>query len=98
MNNELLDLWVDAFMQCLAGLPLTLSLTFSSLLIGGLMALPMSILHARKTTMPARIIRVFAFFFTGTPLLVQLYLFYDGVGGLSVVQSLMDILGFGFLL
>lgn len=44
MNNELLELWGKSFSQCLEGLPLTLSLTFVSLLIGGLLALPLSVI------------------------------------------------------
>jgi arginine/ornithine transport system permease protein len=40
---------------------------------------------------------MFAFFFTGTPLLVQLYIFYDGVGSMDWVQNLMEVPGFGFL-
>ena len=97
MNNETLQLWTDSFLQCLAGLPLTLGLTFVSLLIGGLMALPLSVIHSRKTTVPAKWVRMFTFFFTGTPLLVQLYIFYDGFGGLGWVQNLMTQDGFGFL-
>ena len=97
MNNETLQLWADSFVQCLAGLPLTLGLTFVSLLIGGLMALPLSVMHSRKTTWSAKWVRMFAFFFTGTPLLVQLYIFYDGVGSMDWVQTLMEVPGFGFL-
>ena len=97
MNNELLELWGKSFSQCLEGLPLTLSLTFVSLLIGGLLALPLSVIHSRRTTWQAKLVRLFTFFFTGTPLLVQLYIFYDGFGGLGWVQNLMTQNGFGFL-
>ena len=71
MNDEALSLWRDSFIQCISGLPLTLSLTFISLLIGACMALPLSVVHARKTTFGARLARIFTFLFTGTPLLVQ---------------------------
>lgn len=97
MNNELLELWGKSFAQALEGLPLTLSLTFVSLLVGGLLALPLSVIHSRRTTWQAKLVRLFTFFFTGTPLLVQLYIFYDGFGGLGWVQNLMTQDGFGFL-
>ncbi len=97
MNNELLELWGKSFAQALEGLPLTLSLTFVSLLVGGLLALPLSVIHSRRTTWQAKLVRLFTFFFTGTPLLVQLYIFYDGFGGLGWVQNLMTQNGFGFL-
>lgn len=90
MNDEALSLWRDSFIQCISGLPLTLSLTFISLLIGACMALPLSVVHARKTTFGARLARIFTFLFTGTPLLVQLYVLYDGVGGLDSVVNLPD--------
>ena len=97
MNDELLGLWGASFAQCLEGLPLTLSLTFFSLLIGGMMALPLAVVHSRRTTWQAKLVRLFTFFFTGTPLLVQLYIFYDGFGGLGWVQNLMTIDAFSFL-
>ena len=90
MNNEVLSLWRDSFTQCLSGLPLTLSLTFISLLIGACMALPLSVIHSRRTTWQAKLVRLFTFCFTGTPLLVQLYVLYDGVGGLESVANLPD--------
>lgn len=97
MNDELLVLWGQAFAQCVEGLPLTLGLTFVSLLIGGLMALPLAVVHSRKSTVAAKMVRAFTFLFTGTPLLVQLYIFYDGVGGMDWVQSLMKYEQFVFL-
>ncbi len=97
MNNDTIQLWIDSFVQCLAGLPLTLGLTLVSLLLGGMIALPLSVIHSRRTTWAAKWVRMFAFFFTGTPLLVQLYLFYDGVGSMDWVQNLMEVPGFDFL-
>ncbi len=97
MNDELLGMWGKAFAQCLEGLPLTLGLTFFSLLIGGLIALPLAVIHSKRYTWSAKAVKVFTFLFTGTPLLVQLYIFYDGVGSMQWVQELMTQEHFGFL-
>lgn len=48
---------------------------FCVLPTGGLLALPLSVIHSRRTTWQAKLVRLFTFFLYGTPLLVQLYIF-----------------------
>ncbi len=97
MSPNAFDIFFRTFLKCLEGLPLTLLLTFSAVLMGLVLAIPLSVVHARRSTFPARCVRLFAYFFTGTPLLVQMYLFYKGFPEFDWVQSLMDTEAFDFL-
>jgi len=71
---------IDALPQILAGLPVTLGLAALSLLIGSLLAVPLSIIRASGPRWASLPIFVYTFCFRGTPLLVQLYLIYYGSG------------------
>lgn len=63
-----------------AGLWMTSRLTFISVLFGLIIALPLSV--ARTSTIPwlSVPIRLYVYLFRGTPLLVQMFLIYYGVG------------------
>lgn len=97
MNHSAIELFIRAFMKCLEGLPLTLMLTFSAVIAGLILAIPLAVIHARRSTIPAKTVRLFVYFFTGTPLLVQMYLFYKGFPEFEWVQALMEIDAFDFL-
>ena len=97
MSPNAFDIFFRTFLKCLEGLPLTLLLTFSAVLMGLVLAIPLAVIHARRSTFPARCVRLFAYFFTGTPLLVQMYLFYKGFPEFEWVQSLMETAAFDFL-
>lgn len=95
--SDTLELFYLAFMQCLEALPITLMLTVVSVSIGFLIALPLSVIAQRKKGIAAKLTNGFVFFFTGTPLLVQLYIFYYGLPSLAPIGQLMQQPGWEFL-
>lgn len=98
MKLDAFDIFMRTFWQCIVdGLPLTLLLTATAVIAGLFFAIPLSVVHARRSTIPAKSVRFFVYFFTGTPLLVQMYLFYKGFPEFDWVQSLMEIPAFDFL-
>ncbi|WP_434734265.1 ABC transporter permease [Rhizobium sp. YTUHZ044] len=64
----------------LAGLPLTLQLTAASMGIGFLMALLLALAQQGNRRIVVLPIRAFVAVFRGTPLLVQIFLIYYGLG------------------
>ena len=95
--NETLDLFWLALQDCIAALPITIFLTVVSVLIGLCLAIPLAVISQREKTLGARLTNGFVYFFTGTPLLVQLYIFYFGIPNLPVVSNLMQTPGWEFL-
>lgn len=91
------EVYTQTFMACIEGLPLTLLLTAAAVVLGLVLAIPLAVLHSRHRGIPARSVRLFVFFFTGTPLLVQMYIFYQGFPEFEWVQDLMDTPAFDFL-
>ncbi|MEI7220974.1 ABC transporter permease [Pectobacterium carotovorum] len=78
-------LWSDGYR--LTGLAMTLWLLISSVVIGGLMALPLAIARVsprRRFSFP---VWLFTYVFRGTPLYVQLLVFYSGVYSLEIVRG-----------
>ena len=96
MSDTLALFWL-ALLQCLNALPITVMLTVVSVLIGFIIALPLSVISLNTGSLSARLTNGFVFFFTGTPLLVQLYIFYYGIPSLEPVRDLMQLPGWGFL-
>lgn len=82
--------FVRTFMACLEGLPLTLLLTFGAVLGGLILSIPLSIVHSKRHTLAAKFVRGFTYFFTGTPLLVQMYIIYEGFGDFKWLQDLIE--------
>ena len=95
--SETLELFWLAFQQCLEALPVTVMLVVVSVSIGFLIALPLAVASLKTGTFAAKLTNGFVFFFTGTPLLVQLYIFYYGIPSLDFVSHLMQEPGWGFL-
>lgn len=62
------------------GVVLTLKLTFSSVLIGFLLAIPLALMRLSSKPLLSIPASTFMFYFRGTPLLVQLFLIYYGSG------------------
>lgn len=77
----------DVFFQMLKGLPLTLQLTFISLALGFLLA---CVVHAGATSQN-KLIRQIAIayieVFRGTPLLLQIFLIYYGLGQIALLRG-----------
>ena len=70
----------DSFLQLLSGLPLTLELTAVAFVIGAVLALLLAMLR-QAPLLPLRVVaQAFVFVMRGTPLLVQIFLIYYGLG------------------
>lgn len=77
----------DNLGRFLDGALVTLQLTFLALFVGGLIAIPLAIARAYRKPFLNKPIRAFTYVFCGTPLLVQVYLFYFGLGQFKTVQD-----------
>lgn len=64
--------------ELLSGLATTLELTVMSLLLGGLLAVIFTWLLDRRIPVARQLVELFLVVFTGTPLLVQIFLIYYG--------------------
>lgn len=82
-----ISLIAENFDRFLYGVWVTLNLTFLALLLGGLLAIPMAIARASQHRIFNPMIQVFTYVFRGTPLLVQTYLIYYGVGQFDVIRN-----------
>jgi arginine/ornithine transport system permease protein len=71
----------------LEGLQNTLVLVSISLVIGLLLAIPLAVLRTTGNLYVQVPIRTFVFFFRGTPLLVQMFLVYYGMGQFEVMRE-----------
>ncbi len=70
----------DTFVRLLGGVPLTLQLAFSSIGIGLVAAILLALMMRAWFRPIAWIADSFVFVFRGTPLLVQIFLIYSGLG------------------
>jgi octopine/nopaline transport system permease protein len=71
---------LEAFLRILPGVPLTLQLALSSVLLGAFIALPLALMRLSRTWPLVWIARAYIFVFRSTPLLVQIFLIYYGLG------------------
>ncbi|CAB5678677.1 Arginine ABC transporter permease protein ArtM [Aeromonas hydrophila] len=67
-------------MTLLGGLAITLQLTAGSLLLGVLMAAAMTWVLERRIPVATQLVQLWVLIFTGTPLLIQIFLIYYGPG------------------
>lgn len=81
---ELIFRHYDYFLR---GIWMTIQLTAISLFFGGLLAIPMAFARANRHWLFNPLVYGFTYFFRGTPLLVQLYLIYNGLVQFSVVRD-----------
>ena len=84
----------ETFLKLLEGLPLTLNLTFASVTLGVVVA--MALATMRMSGMPVLdwSARSYVFVFRGTPLLVQIFLIYYGLGQFRPALQAMNLWGF----
>ena len=80
------DFLSSTFFRLMAALPLTLALWALAVFFGGMLALGITFLRTRKDAILPRITKAYVFVFRGTPLLVQLYLIYYGLGSVKWIQ------------
>ncbi len=72
--------FLEIIPQLLAGLPLTLELAGTSILLGLVLALALALAQQGGNPLAVWPIRLFVAIFRGTPLLVQIFLIYYGLG------------------
>ncbi len=71
----------------LTGVGYTLLIVVVSLVVGGALSLPLAVARAYRTPIVNQIIWGYVYVFRGTPLLVQLYLIYYGLGQFEAVRD-----------
>jgi octopine/nopaline transport system permease protein len=72
--------------RILAGLPLTLELTLISVTAGGVLAVVMAVIGARSVV-ASYAIRTFTLLFRGSPLLIQIFIIYYGLGQFRWIRA-----------
>jgi arginine/ornithine transport system permease protein len=72
------------------GIVTTLVLLFSSLAVGGVLALLFALMLAGRSVFLQRLVGAYTFVIRGTPLLIQVYLIYYGLGQLEWIQARWD--------
>ena len=75
------------FDRFLWGALVTLQLTILSLIIGGILSIPLAIIRAGNNPILNAPVWLFTYTFRGTPLLVQTYLIYYGLGQFEAVRE-----------
>jgi octopine/nopaline transport system permease protein len=70
----------ESFMRLLGGIPLTLQLASSSVALGFCLAVLLAFLVRSRQFLLAWLAEAYVFVFRGTPLLVQMFLIYYGLG------------------
>ena len=69
------------------GIPLTLLLTFASLVTGLVVSVPLAFLRASPQRWFSLPVLAYTYVFRGTPLLVQLFIVYYGLGQIGAVRA-----------
>jgi octopine/nopaline transport system permease protein len=70
----------ETFVKLLEGVPLTLKLAFSSVALGAVLAMALALMRMSGIAPLDWFARLYVFVFRGTPLLVQVFLVYYGLG------------------
>ena len=70
----------ETFLRLLDGLPLTLNLAFTSVVLGAILAMLLALMRMSGFAALDWVSRAYVFVFRGTPLLVQIFLIYYGLG------------------
>lgn len=79
----------DNLPKLLEGTLLTLELVLLSLLVGAVLSIPLALMRVSGNPVIRSIPLAYTFFFRGTPLLVQLFLFYYGLAQFDGVRESM---------
>nr|WP_295834616.1 ABC transporter permease [uncultured Azospirillum sp.] len=84
MNWQLM--W-DSLPRMLGGLSLTLQLILGSLALGALVAFAVALLRLSGNRVVEKLAAAYVFIFRGTPLLVQIFLVYYGLGQFEFIRD-----------
>lgn len=84
MNFELM---AEAFPTLMSGLPLTLQLVGLSLAIGFVLAVALALARLSGNPILEKLAYAYVYVFRGTPLLVQIFLIYYGLGQFEAVRE-----------
>ncbi|PWC11670.1 ABC transporter permease [Brenneria roseae subsp. americana] len=77
----------ETFLEIIPGIPLTLQLAIGSVSLGFFLALGLALMQLSTYRILQSIARTYVLFFRGTPLLVQLFLIYYGLGQFTWVRE-----------
>jgi arginine/ornithine transport system permease protein len=78
---------IDNLPQYFEGLWITVTLVVESLILGMCLAIPIALLATSKSRWVAVLPKAYIYFFRGTPLIVQMYLIYHGMGQFAVIRD-----------
>ncbi|MCG7391927.1 ABC transporter permease [Microvirga sp. ACRRW] len=70
----------EAFLRLITGIPLTLNLAFTSIAFGAIFAMLLALMRMSNIKLIDWPAQAYVFVFRGTPLLVQIFLIYYGLG------------------
>ena len=84
----------DTFVKLLAGAPLTVELAAISVALGAVLALLLALMRLSHVAVLDGIARSYLFVFRGTPLLVQIFLIYYGLGQFRPTLQELGLWGF----
>ena len=81
------DLMLDSIPKILSGSRLTVLLVTLSLSMGFVLAILAALLRRSKIPLIVVPVKVYVFVMRGTPLLVQIFLIYYGVGQFEIIRE-----------
>ncbi len=82
-----LSLVLNNYDLFIAGVLNTVGLLAISLLIGGAISIPLAVFRAERNSILSPLIWAYCYFLRGTPLLLQTYLVYYGLGQFEIVRE-----------
>ncbi|EEB82399.1 ABC transporter permease [Roseobacter sp. GAI101] len=81
------EIFLTAIPIVLKGLWLTLLITFCAFLLGQIVALPLALLARARSRLLRWPVKTWIFFIRGSPLLVQLFIIYFGMGEVDAIRN-----------
>lgn len=81
------DLILTSLPQLMSGVGLTLQLVGTAVFLGFFIAVPVAVLRTSQSPLVQAVPFAYVFFFRGTPLLVQIFLIYYGLGSFEAVRN-----------
>ena len=82
-----LELMINSFPKLLSATLITLKLLSASLILGLLIGLIFAILRLSKNTFISKFAYIYSYIFRGTPLLVQIFIIYFGLGQIEALRD-----------